>query len=417
MSTAQRSPEHARSVTVVQSAVLQVFVFSGMLKWLPWPLDPTLLFGSILAAMCLWKVVAGNPAIHGRVLPLAVANLLFLGYYASTALFTVSPAYWQTKLAVLTLSALALLAPLVLFDDRSALTANRLIIQILAVIGAGAVIWAYQAGVILVISEGLGRQESKLPDYLTLGYLIGLGILSTIGQSGLWATLVRLPCIGALLLLPGRGPFLLTVAGVLVMWLVGRRAMRIGGRQYLTAAAYGALLLGGLLFWEGANSLRLRLTGTVDSAARRIENSREEEFTLSASYIKESMPWGSGIGGYGLAVHDKDENIYPHNLVLESFAEGGLVGGALFSAAMIAALLASVRLARETSGVVMFVLLAFTLANYMKSGGFVGTRDLYMFVGLVLVELSVGFAEQEAGSVPAMGENPGLHPPGVALMP
>jgi O-antigen ligase len=410
VSTEPRSRGLTYAVTVTQSTVLQIFVFSGMLKWLPWPIDPTLLFGSILAAMCLWRVVAGNPAIHGRVLPLAVANLLFLGYYASTALFTVSPAYWQTKLAVLALSALALLAPLVLFEDRSALRANRLIIEILAVIGAGAVIWAYQTGVILVISEGLGRQESKLPDYLTLGYLIGLGILSTLGQSGFWAIGVRLPCIAALLLLPGRGPFLLTLSGVLVVWLIGRRAMRIGRRQYIAAAAYGALLFGGLLFWEGGTSLRLRLTGTVDSAARRIENSREEEFTLAASYINESMPWGSGVGGYGLAVHDKDENIYPHNLVLESFAEGGLVGGALFTGAMIAALFASLKLARHTGRVVMFVLLGFTLANYMKSGGFVGTRDLYMFVGLVLVELSIGYADQDARSVPIVDEHRAMHP-------
>jgi O-antigen ligase len=382
--------------------VLHLFVFSGMLKWLPWPLDPTLLFGVLLAVACTWRVIAGYAWLPLSVVPAVIANVLFLLFYASTALYTVSPDYWRTKIATIALALLALLSPLVLVRSARDLRISILVLQVLAWAAASGVMWAYSAGYILVVSEGLGRQETKLPDYLTLGYLIGLGVLSTFGGRGLWTHATRIVCLGGLLLLPGRGPFVIALVLLAAMWALSFGTAMAAKSSRLSILLYGLGLSLALTFWGGAESLRLRLSGSVDTYARRLETSREEEFALAYRYISGAAAFGSGIGGYGIAVHDKDENIYPHNLFLEAFAESGAIGGALFLVAMLVLVQQSYRMARASGRVLFAALFVFTLANYQKSGGFVGARDLYMYAGLILAELaiwSVSSSAARSGSV------------------
>jgi len=159
------------------------------------------------------------------------------------------------------------------------------------------------------------------------------------------------------------------------------------------------LLLGSLLELRGIERLTTIANSLTDKTGRHA-------LWAAALAMSDAHP----VVGAGLAAFQESANnieslgIYPHNVFLEVLAENGLAGFALFVGAIVSALAAALRRAREIAfahGAVWLGLFVYTCFE-MNVSGSVTDRMIAFVIGL-----SAGLA---ARSLPARSENPSERP-------
>lgn len=374
------------ALQVVVSVLLLCFVFSGALKWMSFlPVDPTLLFGGAVAVCTVGRILSKS-FIRKLEEPILLWNLTFLFLFIFSATTSISDTFKYTKLAAILLNILALVAPLALLENEQNEGIFIVTLQYFTLLAAMIVHYFYWTGQIATIHDGTNREYTKLPDYLVLGYLAGLNIvISALTPSR--SSMFQLAASGsALVLLSGRGPAIFVPVTLLCAFLIRRKDKKLGSTKIaLSITTLVGILLAGLMFWEGGEVLLGRLLSSYDSASGRIADiSRQEEFITALRVFSASPLIGTGIGGYGIAAHGLDQNIYPHNILVEAFVETGLVGGLLFTLCIYMTLRSSIAGRYTAVGLVLASCLFYTLLNYMKSGGFIGARDYYLFAGLTI---------------------------------
>jgi O-antigen ligase len=192
-----------------------------------------------------------------------------------------------------------------------------------------------------------------------------------------------------MLVLTARGPLLFAT----VLVVLGGLVLRGRGRDARPGPLLVVLLLGvvaiAALRWQGAEGALTRFTGIFSDEAAFEGALRVGEFSVALDVIAQAPLVGVGLGGYGMAGYEMEENIYPHSPLLEAFAEAGVVGLVLFVAAMAVVVVSGWRARHDPRVAGYFVLVLFLMLNYMKSGGFVGARDLYLFTGVLAARLNL----------------------------
>ncbi len=376
---------------LIDSSVLLLFVFSGMLKWLPGlPVDPTVFFGAGVVLCCARVLLLGSVRVGQWAMLILGTALAFSAWYLLTATFTVSTSFWTFKAAALVLNFLALVAPIVCFrTERHFVWFDRCL---WALAGACiAVVFAFYAtgNIDFLIYQGFDKEALRIPDYLVIGSLIGLGVLSLLAVPRAWRVAFAVCGILAMLVLAARGPILF----VALLILLGGFIRRGHGRATLPGPLLAPVLLGVLavaaLNWQGAELAFGRFAAILGDETAYEGALRVGEFSIALDVIAQAPVVGVGLGGYGMAGYEMEENFYPHNLFLEAFAEAGVVGLILFAAGIAAVLVGGWR-ARWSPGVAGYLILVlFLLLNYMKSGGFVGARDLYLFMGVLAARIDM----------------------------
>ncbi len=374
------------ALQVLASLLLLCFVFSGALKWMSiWQIDPTILFGGAVAAWMLARVY-NRSFIRNLEKPPLVWNLLFLVLYMLSAVASLSDAFRYTKLAAIALNTLALVGPLALLDKEYGERTFARTLQYFTLLAAIAVHYFYWTGQINILHDSINREVTKLPDYLVLGYLAGLNVIISVLTPSRVSLIQLILSATALVLLSGRGPAVFVPLTLVCTLLIrSRRKDSKGAKIILNTLALLGILTLGLIYWEGGEVLLGRLLSSYDSASGRLaDTSRQEEFVTALKVVSEFPLKGAGLAGYGVAAYGLDQNIYPHNLIMEAAAETGILGGLLFVACIVITLRSSISASKTAGGLVVAACLFFTLMNYMKSGGFIGARDLYLLIGVII---------------------------------
>ena len=366
----------------LSSTAYVIFVYSGMIKWLPFPVDPTLLFAVLLALPALYALAHGVPAAHPRAAFAILLVLAFFCWYYLSASYTISDQFWVRKSGRVALNIMAFSFPLLCFRQRDHFVFFDAALVAFALVSAAVVVGFYTVGALdFLIHQGVAGSAVNLPDYLGIATVIGSGVLVLVASARVTGQLTALAGFAAVLLLTARGPilFLAFLMPALYAWSSGR--VRVAGGHFprLLVLVGGALLL--LLYWQGAEGALRRLIVTFTDQSARAGGFRFSEFSVAFDVIRSAVFLGVGLGGYGLAAYRYDGDAYPHNLLLESFAETGLIGFTLFTAGLVAVMTVGARTRRAKAYLVLFL---FITLNYMKSGGFIGARDLYMFMGVLV---------------------------------
>jgi O-antigen ligase len=367
------------------SICLVFFAFSGLMKWLPaFPMDPTILFGALLCVSLGLAVIHGVPRLRGLVDVTVLVTLLFFAWYAFTAIYSVSGQFWMRKELTLVLDIMALAVPLMCFTRTEHFRAFNLAVMTLALVALAVVLGLYSAGMIqLLLGPKVNPITNKIPDYLAIGSLLGCGVLFAMSRPRLLNLGIAIAGIAAMLVLAARGPILFVVLLIpfgMILYRGREGALKAGAWRYLLV-----LLAAGLAFtqWEGAEASFMRFTKVFESSRDFDQTLRLDEFAVAGEVIADKPFLGVGLGGYGAAGYGIDEDVYPHNLFLESFAEAGVPGVLLFTFSIILTVVAALS-TRRHGAMTYLVVFLFLVLNYSKSGGFVGARDLYMFMGVLL---------------------------------
>jgi O-antigen ligase len=314
--------------------------------------------------------------------------LAFAAWYAFSSIYTASESFWLRKSLTLALDVLAFIVPLVCFRTAAHFRGFNLALLALAM-GIVLVVFAFYASgnINFLLRQGFDKETSKIPDYLTLGTVLGIGVLVALARPTVINLLIALAAMGSMLILAARGPILFVVLMIAASYFLYRRRPR-SGRVGLFAYLLVLAALGvAVAQWTGAEATVTRFTKIFEGGRDLEQGLRFEEFTVALRVIGESPLLGVGLGGYGRAGYGLDGNVYPHNLFLEAFAEAGVVGFLLFGGSLLVA--ATLALRRRGIAAPLFVLLSFMVLNYMKSGGFVSARDLFMLLGVFLAGINV----------------------------
>jgi O-antigen ligase len=247
----------------------------------------------------------------------------------------------------------------------------------------------------------LGGAVSANPELVRVQYqLAGLAIACAAGLGALRAVeaatwpsrLIWLGFVAAMavaVLLPGGRTALLSLGVCVALvpalrcWSAARPGAALG--WLLLAAAGGALAMAALLLDPGrADGLRTleRFTqGDMESSAR------PALWGAAMAWGGEAWPFGLGTGGFTLAAgYGERRGLYPHNHLLEAWAEGGLPG-LLFWLLCFggAALVPLARLRRMAPGrLAQVAALALPVAMAAMVSTDLGNRMVWFALGLVL---------------------------------
>jgi O-antigen ligase len=319
----------------------------------------------------------------------------FFLWMAVTLIYTVSPAYSYIKIFMFLSNLVAVLFPFIYrgFNPKR-------FFHLFAYVGTG-LIFLYTALFPGIYASYLKDIEYRgmVIKYLDIGYLAGLIILILAFVCPRMKKFIKILLIGinawTLLVCAARGPLLFLVlvlairfAVSLVTFMKSRRLnfknifYMIASLGLLGTAAYYlidryALLLERsiarllmLLDPEGSESILERITEVSYSFERIFEN--------AANFL-----FGSGIGSFGILYEGLDERNYPHNVVLETWFELGLIGVILF----ILLLLAYFKKIRSRLNLVLIFI--YLLLNSLKSYSLIDLRIMFGMFSALLIYLAL----------------------------
>lgn len=353
-----------RALSVACGALAAVLHFAGALKSAPplaaLPFDLTAAAGlALLAVLPLHLAARDWHAARGLALPLAALGAFWLWMVLAGA-WSASRAVLPARLADAVLVGPAMVAAgLAVAGEERALRACAAAALAIGAFTAVAVAWGIATDRVV-----LGGAPGASPEQVRVQYQIaGLAIASAAALAALraieargaarlgWLGVVAL--LGAAALLPGGRAALaalalaVAVAPAVLLWRGGRRLAGLmwPGAAVLAAASALAVVLAHPPLASGLRTVERLAEGEVGQSSGRLPL-----WQAALGQGGAAMPWGVGTAGFTIAAgHGDRRGLHPHNHALESLAEGGLPGLALWLAVFGGAAVAAVRFGARAS--------------------------------------------------------------------
>lgn len=373
----------------------------------PIPGNEALVFGAVTMAMGGWIIFRDGLYLRG--LPIVMMGLLLIAWMALSVGWTPSRVFARENLRfLLTVDLWALFAgACVIAGSR-----ERVVRLLLMIMGLALVLSVY--GIYIDVVHGsfrfyqyLGAGEDWASGaYVAWGYIVvngavvalALAIFSKVGGAKqLVAGLALGICGYFLLIATGRGPLLaLLLAGLLVAVI---QAPRVGpGRLEIAQTqivALGLLALAmayiGYLYATGqtAGAIHrfLGLFAQADDPLLRAGANRFDYFAFAYQLWLKAPLFGQGLSSFAIiyGAGREIQGTYPHNAILQTLAEFGLVG-LLFFGLFIAAGLRHyglARLRRDPLSLLVVMLFITILVQTMVAGDFTKSYRFFFVVGLL----------------------------------
>jgi O-antigen ligase len=254
------------------------------------------------------------------------------------------------------------------------------------VYGAG---WIYAAGAFAAGPDLQGRYAAFGGGPNVFVRVMALAVLATLFLAVLrrkhWVLVGLVPFLVGTYLSGSRGGVLALLVVVLVGGIPLLRRM---SRETRTAIAVGGAVLALLLpffyrpSWFGFVEHRF----VEQTLEQGYDSQRLELFERSLDVFLHNIWFGAGLDSFYAREWRLTQLEYPHNLVLASLSEGGLVGGLLLVGALVAAGVALHRrrpLGAEALALGLAAL--FMLVAGMFSGDYYDSRFFWFFAGLAII--------------------------------
>jgi O-antigen ligase len=308
-------------------ALLTLFVYVGLFKEQTLvralPVDATLALGVLLIGVCFHRWLAGR----ARNIPLGLAApLAVLGIALVASLtWTPSPEYGTEKAwKFVTLTLLAAIAPLFVVEEERDLRRYFWWTVAMAALTAVVTLAGPRAsdGRLTIGIEGNTIGIGHL--LCTGAMILLLGALTDLLPARVWALAGSVGLIGVAAGVGSRGPllsFVFALAATGVVWLarVPRKVLPV-----LLVVLAGATLVPFLSLPESSGE---RLGAAVANPVGALEaDPRYTSFGQAVQIIEQHPLFGIGSGGFqSVGMLESPPEDYPHNMVLEVWAELGLL--------------------------------------------------------------------------------------------
>ncbi|MGH3798585.1 MAG: O-antigen ligase family protein [Pseudonocardiaceae bacterium] len=340
-------------------------------------------FPTLVAAALLWRFQPGHRDYRHVWPPTSLWALTLVAYLALTAFWAPHPARISESVTDLVFVGLLIVVATVVSAPDPA-RARRVTLTTMYVI---AIAYAL-AGVLIGETDAQGRTTAFAGGPNVYTRVILLGVVAAIALTALYGRrlfLLAIPLlVPAALLAASRGAVVAAVATVVVSGVVtwGRWSRRGIGLVVLVTA--GTLVVSwSLLAPPAAEVVRQRF---VDQVFQQGELSSRPELISQALAIFTGEPLiGAGLDSYFVRFGLGVGLTYPHNLVLDLAATGGLVALAIFGV-FVVALVRDCRPVRQMTADQLAMLLSacYLGAASLFSGEFYDSRFFWVFAVLAV---------------------------------
>jgi O-antigen ligase len=374
-------PKYAIWVTL-----LFIFLgYSGLIKWVPGLfVDPTIISAGIFFMIIIYKFP--NFILYDRELLLVIVPfLLLVTWYCFTSLYTLSAEFYIQKVRALQLSFLVFLTPILFFKDFIYFTKLKEVFIVFNLCAVTVLGYLYFSdNLIVIFTKDL---SSKIPDYLTIGSFLAICFLINIDKTTFFHVILKVITLLSLIILGGRGPVIfLVLCGFL--YYTNKYKYKI---LHPKSIAVIIMLIVGIFFvineWEGAELIKIRFENFENDDVSALD--RIDQYNTTLNLIKQYPFLGIGIGSFGMYYLHEDINAYPHNLFLEIMIEAGILGFLCLFAIYIFYIYLAFKYRSDYLSMIFFVVTMFVILNYMKSGGFIDSRRLFIWLGFHLAYLNL----------------------------
>lgn len=366
-------------------AALALLAYAGQLKTAPslmWiPIDLTVLAAIFTVLAVIVGRLKHGPSSNIIGLPIGLMVLFALGIFTSPLV-----GYPVDKiLTFYTFTALTMLAPFYLLrtnDQR-----KRFIGMLAAIAGFVALLTAINSGSVseyTSVSVFQGSDTIGTARMAATGFLICI-ILAVVAKTTTLKRIALAIAAGGLFLVAlstgSRGPLLAGAIALFAVLITSPGFRRIRGRAILAATA----LTVGAVYWASRNGGdgAARVLGFLSGERDHSTELRAHFWTTALDHILDT-PVGIGWGGFahlpGLSRYVEGGVLYPHNIILEVFVEGGWLMGLAVVLFMAASLLAARRHSTTPTNTILYALAIFAVVNAMASGDINSNRLMWILL-------------------------------------
>jgi O-antigen ligase len=363
----------------MKESVYSVFIFSASIKLLldrygySAPADITMISGAILFIL----IVINTRSVNKDFIPGIVILLLFYSVIFFSLLYTSSQKYAFEKCLYFGTNIIAFLFPILnykTFDLNNFFKSTIFLSLTIAIL----------------YFFGTNVSGEILLDYLIVAQLFQIAlVMSILLKANIFKYAVILIFTASILLLGARA---IMLTSILIPIMLISKQFKIKLRNIAIISGFAVLMIISLqnvlnpLFWYSMDRLFLLADFTSDVSA--MERVSQYSFVIS-NYLNEPSKYlfGYGIGSFGQEYLNQDIRSHPHNILLETIFETGLVGFLLLVAFIIVALhkFSKANWLNHKEYRIVCIILLLLLLNAMKSSSLDGQRDLFCFIAILHV--------------------------------
>lgn len=364
-----------------------LLVYSGLIKWIPGlPVDLTLLFSVVLLLIFpfLFKPHFKAYSYFAKTVLFCVIGISVL--FLVSNVYTISSNYAFTKSIAIVLNLFCFIYPLLLFekDDipyfkKVMMASNILVLVILS--------FLYFTDKFIYFQMSEETVESvigyAIPNYLTVGTFISVSLILHLDNKTIFNRFITLYSIFILSVLSGRGPLIFLLFIFILYYFLTLKAKKFSLKNVII------LLIGVALFVQyfDFSLINFQRFNLLENYSEDVSSlNRIHFFELGYRSVSTHLLAGLGIGSSGIILSNHDVVLYPHNLLLESIMEIGILGGLLYLL-MYGLLFLKTFKARNNLPLLLLGLVSLYLFfQDMKSGSFGSWRISLMWIALFLIQ-------------------------------
>lgn len=350
-----------------------IFLYSGLIKWIPFPIDYTLFTGLILLCFMLVDIKHLKFKVAKNVETIYVIFYVFSLLYISSITYSISTNYAEIKARGFILNVLAFTFPIVSIRLEHC---KKIIVvmSVLCVFMLSFLAFLYLNDLFIMFimpdEEQINLFGVVIPTYLDIGTFIAVAFLLNLHTKSKTSLILKILIFYFLILLEGRGPLLVLILVVIIdFWLKNRKISNYVKYLIVLIFAISLYLYLDLDFID-FDRLNIFESSKFDVASR----DRYQYINKCLEGFYNSPIFGNGIGSSGILISNHDVVLYPHNSFVEVLAELGIIGFIMYL--LIYVLYLKLILFKKIPTEVMpFLLIAFYMFfQDMKSGAFEGWR-------------------------------------------
>ncbi|WP_426481865.1 O-antigen ligase family protein [Chryseobacterium sp. R2ACT005] len=365
-----------------------IFVFSGSLKWLPIPIDLTLLSLLVCTALILIEIREIVP-LKKQDRPIITLITVFSLIFIVSNLYSISTEYAQSKTLAIILNMFTVVYPIVVFK-KSIFSELKLLMYLIGGLMIVGLFYLYFNNMFIIFHDS-ELLVDKVPTYLVIGIMLCACFIFSLESKLTWyVAIYRLSILFLLFQLGGRGPIINLVLSLIVFFTLNLKNYKI---NYKTGFAIGALFFTILIFGENIYTFAFQ---NVDFERFNIFKSYNEDASLSirGNFLEiglESIldhPFsGLGIGSSGIILEGVDVSNYPHNLFVEAMMELGILGGLLYLSAYILFFLRNYSISKNNKDMlILFIIVLLFYLEDNKSNSFDSWRCSIIWIMFFISE-------------------------------
>ena len=388
--------KHLKILNKLSTISFVLMIYSGLVKWINiWPIDPTILFSTILSVCLLLSFLSNMKVIlvkngfryFNLIFPLTI--WIFISVFYSP-----SELYVYTKAINYVLIVLSFCVPFLIIKNKKDLIFIIYVIAIIGLIISFIFTYLYILGgqnLYLTYFKLLENENPLgIPDYLALATPVGIGALVLFFSKNKYLKLLSLFPIFTLVILSGRAPVL---AFVLVLLIYVFYNIKLTKKHIRNSIAIVLISMFSFTQISNINSFdrltnRFKVMLQGDTKQNESLSVRYELYNKSYQMFSSNPVFGIGLGAFGLYAIGEDIRDHPHNMFLEVLIEQGIIGLILlliiFSPLLLKVYPKLIK-SKDSTYFICGAIFIYESINVIKSSSIVENRPYFSIIGICFV--------------------------------